>query len=234
MRWLLEALLPARCFACGRDPGLLRGGVCANCWEKMPERPPARCPLCDVTMPGGESASPALCTRCSDRRPVFDRLAAAAPYRSVARSAVLALKFRGADYLGRHLARLMAERLETPGAASVIGVPSTRRKRRTRGYNPADVLAREVARTLRLPLAPRMLMKVRETSTQSLLPLAERFANVQGAFRARSRVPKRVLLIDDVATSGATAASAARALREGGAREVLVWAFARALPGEDS
>ncbi len=122
----------------------------------------------------------------------------------------------------------MTARLEPPGpVGEVTAVPSTRRARRA-GDHAAELLGAAVAARLGAPFAPRRLEKARETERQSGLPLLRREANVRGAFRARAGCPDTVLLVDDVATSGATARECARRLRRAGARTVIVWCFARA------
>jgi predicted amidophosphoribosyltransferase len=110
----------------------------------------------------------------------------------------------------------------------VTWVPSTRRSEAERGFVPAEALARPLARLLGLPAA-RLLSKVRETRDQAGLSRAERRSNLGGAFAAIGRVPGRVILVDDVMTTGATIEACALALLHGGAREVRVVTFARAL-----
>jgi ComF family protein len=164
--------------------------------------------------------------------PLFRSLRAAAPYRGSARTILLAFKFRGADYLGERLAEVVVGRLTIPGdagsrIAEVAAVPATSRSVRSRGYHPAELLARALSRHLAIPFV-RRLRKVRETERQSGLPLARRRQNVRGAFRANGRPARTVLLVDDVATSGQTARECCAALIAGGAEQVDVWCFARA------
>lgn len=229
-------VLPSVCLACRRRDAedFFRGGVCAECWSALPVLEPSRCARCDEAIP--EAPAGAVCGRCLLDPPDFERLRAAAPYRGSARTILLAFKFQGADYLARRLAAAMAERLEPPEADAVVAVPATRRARRARGYHPADALASAVARRLGLPLSARGLVKVRETDVQSRLPASARRSNVARAFRAPRTASARVLLVDDVATSGATARECARRLALAGARSVTVWCFARAsradLPGD--
>jgi predicted amidophosphoribosyltransferase len=97
-----------------------------------------------------------------------------------------------------------------------------------RGYHPAEVLAAALARRLELPFAAGRLVKTRETERQSRLPADERAGNVRGAFAVRGAPARRVLLVDDVATSAATARECARRLARAGAGAVTVWCFARA------
>lgn len=221
-------ILPSDCLACESRPvdRLFEGGVCAACWDAVPPRQEPRCSVCDEGLPG--AAEPPICGRCLLDPPEFEALDAAAPYAGSAREILLAFKFRGADYLGARLAEVMAARLARPEAAEIACVPSTARARRARGYHPADVLAAALSRRLGIPFARRRLVKLRETEVQSRLPLSQRPGNVRRAFRAAGSPAQSVLLVDDVATSGATARECARGLAEAGARRVTVWCFARA------
>jgi ComF family protein len=232
-----DFFLPSVCLACRsipaggrRMPALFEGGVCAECWHSIPEAGPARCRRCDETLVAAPAAD--LCGRCLLDPPAFDLLRAAAPYSGPARAILHAFKFQGADYLGPRIAARMLERLCAPEADEVAAVPATRRARRARGYHPAAVLARALAAGLGIPFAPLRLTKARETEVQSRVPAARRGANVRGAFRVKGRPGRRVLLVDDVATSGATARECARRLSQAGARSIVVWCFARASRGD--
>ena len=221
-------LFPSRCLACDAAPveRLGQGGVCLACWRGLPELSPARCAGCDEALPGAEPG--ARCGRCLLDPPAFDALRAAAPYAGSARRILLAFKFRGADYLAGRLGAAMAARLPAPDAAEVVAVPATARSRRARGYHPAALLAASVARRLDLPCRTGRLRKIRETERQSLLPADRRAGNVRRAFAVEGTPAASVLLVDDVATSGATARECASRLRAAGARRVVVWCFARA------
>jgi ComF family protein len=225
--------LPARCLACDLRPveRVFRGGVCETCWSAVPHPPDSRCRVCDEPL-AAEGAR--ACGRCLIDPPPYRSLSAATPYRGTARSILLAFKFRGADYLGARLAEVVVERLSIRPAAEegdhqeVVAVPATARSLRRRGYHPAELLGRAVSLHLGIPFAPRRLRKVRETQRQSGLTLARRRQNVRGAFRASGRPPRRILLVDDVATSGQTARECSAAMLAAGAEEIDVWCFARA------
>ncbi len=206
--------------------GFLRGGVCEGCWGRLPSLDAGRCARCDEALPG--AAGSGLCGRCLLDPPEFDRLRGAAPYLGSAREVLLAFKFQGADYLGSRMAAVMTERLPIADAQEVAAVPARPRARRARGYHPAEVLAVSISRRLDLPFVHDRLVKIRETEVQSRVPAARRAANVRRAFRARGPAARRVLLVDDVATSGATARECALRLAEAGARSITVWCFARA------
>jgi predicted amidophosphoribosyltransferase len=222
-------VFPSECLACGTREAhdFFRGGVCAPCWDALPSPEPERCARCDETLPGGGGAEE--CGRCILDPPPFATLRAAAPYRGPARDILLAFKFRGADYLAPRMADAMRRRLQLPSEADeVAAVPSTPRARRARGYHPAEALAAAVARGLGVAFARGRLVKTRDTEVQSRLALSERARNVRRAYAVRGRPARRVLLVDDVATSGATARECARRLADAGAESVFVWCFARA------
>jgi predicted amidophosphoribosyltransferase len=227
-----DFLLPSRCLACESEPveELFRGGVCRGCWASLPHPEGLLCAVCDVPLPAAEAD---VCGRCRLEPPPFRGLRAAAPYRGSARSILLAFKFRGADYLAPRLAQVVVERIAVErnqgcGADFVTAVPATRGARRRRGYQPAELLGQAIALRLGVRFEARAIEKIRETPRQSGLPLAERRRNVARAFRAKDCASLRVLLVDDVATSGWTARESARALVAAGAAEVKVWSFARA------
>jgi ComF family protein len=142
-----------------------------------------------------------------------------------------AFKFGGWDLLaaplGERLAALARSTAITSGADALVPVPSTRRRNRERGYDPAVLLADETGRLLGAPRRA-LLSRTRETPPQSTLPAALRRGNVEGAFASSPRARGRVLiLVDDVVTTGATLFAAARALREAGARDVRALVLAR-------
>jgi ComF family protein len=222
-------VLPTDCLACRirRVDRFLEGGVCEGCWRGLPPLAPVRCPRCDEALGAGPGAA-TPCGRCLLDPPAFETLRAAAPYAGSAREILRAFKFGGADYIATRLAAVMHERLQLEDADEIAAVPATRRARRVRGYHPAELLAEEISALLGIPISRRRLVKRRETEVQSRLPLARRSANVRGAFRVAGRPAPKVLLVDDVATSGATARECARRLADAGARAVSVWCFARA------
>ena len=209
-----------------------RGGVCEACWEALEAPAEFRCGVCDEPLgaagvPGAQGA-PERCGRCVLSPPPYRCLRGAAPYRGVAREILIAFKFGGADFLAPRLAAVMTDRLIAAGDVEAVAAVPASARARWRTDHAAELLAASIADRLRLPFEPRRLRKVRATSRQSGLPLSERPGNVRGAFRAAPGSPRRVLLVDDVATSGATARECARALRRAGAKSVDVWCFARA------
>jgi ComF family protein len=151
-------------------------------------------------------------------------------YDGAARDAVLALKFRGLSAIGPLMARSMADCVSewAPPVAALVPVPLAGHRRRLRGYNQSELLAKELSRLTGIPIAARALVRRRSTQPQARLTGNTRRANVAGAFAAGRRVPEGgVLLLDDVITTGATLDACARALRAADASAVFALTFAR-------
>ncbi len=236
LRRVEDFFFPPGCLSCesGRSE-TFEGGICRSCWDALPAPAPVRCEGCDLPLnPAAfESIPSPRCGRCLTNPLPFEALRSVAPYAGVARAIVKAFKYEGADYLAPHLAARMLEACGgLPEFDAVLPVPATRRERRAHGFFPAGELAREVARLSGKPMRERAIRKVRETERQAQLPLERRGENVRGAFRA-AKVAGALLLVDDVATSGATLAACARELRKKGAQRVLAVAFGRALPEDN-
>jgi predicted amidophosphoribosyltransferase len=215
---VLDLLLPQRCVICGGG----RSQLCARCREELPR---IEAPLC--TRCGAPTAWPVeRCRECAGRRLAFASARAAVGYDAAARRLVHAWKERGLRRLAADAAQLVAERLPRPDVDALAFVPADRGRRLERGYNPAERLALELAELWELPCLP--LLERTRGGRQRGSSAAER-RTVRGAFRARSAAPRKVAVIDDVYTTGATAAAAASALRAAGAHRVEAVAFTRAL-----
>jgi predicted amidophosphoribosyltransferase len=182
-------------------------------------------PLCERC--GAPTAWPVeRCRECAGRRLAFATARAAVGYDQAARRLVHAWKERGLRRLAVETAELVAERLPTPEVDALTFVPADRSRRLKRGHNPAERLARELADAWELPCLA--LLERTRGGRQRGSSATER-RTVRGAFRPTGASPGRVAVIDDVYTTGATAAAAATALRKAGARHVDAIAFARAL-----
>lgn len=224
---------PSVCLLCRGSLRLpLDGPLCFDCLERFPRIEEPFCPRC--ALPYSEGVAPGLCGPCRHRPRYFRRARAASPYLDDVRLSLHALKFGGrrrvASLLGRRAGRMWVVSGELRGASAVIPVPLSPARRRERGFNQAELIARAVAREARLPLRRRVLKKTKECPPQTGLSAAARRTNVASAYRARlprSLRGKTLLLVDDVLTTGATAESAARALLAAGAGAVDVLTLAR-------
>jgi ComF family protein len=230
-RAALDIALPTLCVAC-REP-VAGVGVCPDCWAKLAfiERP--YCPRLGIPFvydPGPEMLS----MEAIANPPAYQRARAAVRYDDVAKVLVHALKYQDrtdlAPAMGRRRARAGTELLD--GADVQIPVPLHRRRGWSRRYNQSGALARVIAKQTAVQVAPDTLRRIRPTQQQVGLSRTDRARNVQGAFKvAADQIAnvqgRRIVLIDDVLTSGATVDACARALLRAKAAQVDVLVFAR-------
>jgi ComF family protein len=207
----LDVLFPRTCAGCGCGPW----PFCPSCAAELESLAPPWCRRCG-------RPSTIEVERCADcPPPPIASARAAFAYRGPAREAVHRLKFSGWRGVGEAFARALVA-LGPPPADVVTWVPLAPRRRAERGFDQAQVLARALARELALPSAA-FVRRVRATAPQARQMREERFAAMDGAFapigRGR-RSPPTVVLVDDVLTTGATAAACAAALADAGARTV--------------
>ncbi|HEX6898066.1 MAG TPA: ComF family protein [Thermoanaerobaculia bacterium] len=223
---LLHLLLPAPCLGCGAALPARRSalGLCAPCRARLAPAPADACAVCARPLAAWALPEDYRCGACRRRPPGFDRLLALWSYRPPLDAVVQALKFGRLDYLGGHLAAELAAGLgdRLSGFDRVVPVPLHWRRHLSRGYNQAERIARPLAGLLGIPCLP-ALSRRRATPPQSLLGREERLANLRRAFRAPRPAQVRglrLLLVDDVATTGATLDAAASALKKAGAAAV--------------
>lgn len=235
----LHLVFPTPCEICRQPLTLDRvSAVCGRCWAALERMPAEGCARCGWPFPaagGTRGAEVPLCQRCRETRDHFRIARAALRYRDegIARAAILLAKHGGRLALLRHLARLLAEdaprRLSLAEWDGLVPVPLHWTRRWQRGFNQAEVLARAVGRQHGLPVLGRALSRVRATPPQQG-DVGARRRNVGDAFvvLAPARVTgQRLLLVDDVFTTGATADACARVLLRAGAADVGVLTLAR-------
>lgn len=228
--WLTH-LLPLQCLLCGGDSG--RGiSLCRPCEALLPWHGPA-CPRCAHHL--SAAADPDLpCGACLRTPPPLARSLAAFDYAGPIPRLVAGLKFghelAHAAVLGELLAtRILAQESDWPEA--ILPVPLHASRLAERGFNQALELARPVARRLGLPLLSRACTRVLATPEQSTLTEAERKRNLRRAFAVTGPLPASLALIDDVITTGSTAAALARTLARAGVAEIRIWAVAKTRQG---
>lgn len=229
----LHALLPRACAHCRGDlPFGDAGPLCAACRAAVPPPPDPACVRCAAAPGPGR----VFCAACAGRLFACRLIRAAASHRGPAASLVHAFKFRGsasaARAAGALMARELARRPELSGFDALVPVPLHRNRERERGYNQAELLAREAAAASGLPILS-LLERRRGARPSWSLGRRERRAELAGAFApragaAREAEGRRLLLVDDVCASATTLEECALALRRAGARDAAALVFARA------
>lgn len=233
---LEQLLLPAECLVCHHllGPKVSDDLVCPVCrlrWR------PVRRPWCERCGQPEPHFGP--CRLCRDWPEQFRSARSAVWLDGGARSAVHALKYGGLARVGRDMAAVVARLVERPDPGSVlVPIPLGARRRARRGYNQSEALAAPLAGIWGLTNRPELLVRTRDTPTQTALTPTARLANVAGAFRVQNRpggihsafniLHSPLVLVDDVFTTGATLAEAARALAAAGFQSITAVTFGRA------
>ncbi len=233
MQSVLKVLYPPQCVTCDamvEDAGAL----CADCWQRTPFLGGLACDACGAPLVGDAADDAPLCDQCLQLARPWDRGRAALAYRDNARRLVLALKHGDRLDLAVPAAKWMARAGAPIIREGMLAVPVPAHPWRLirRRFNQAAVLARALSRLAPVDYVPDALVRIRRTRVQDGMGQEERFRNLSGAIEPHPRRAdrlggSRVLLIDDVMTSGATLAAATEAARAAGAREVCVLVLAR-------
>lgn len=237
LRPVLDFALPPRCPACGvivEAPHRF----CLPCWSKLDFLGDPCCAICALPFDYGEAVE-RQCAGCLAHPPRFDRMRAAVAYGDIPRQVALKLKYGGRPGVAETMARFMARHLDADGEPLLVPVPLHRWRIWRRGYNQSALVATALARQAGAATSLDLIRRVKATPPlKAMSPKARRDA-LRGAFRVEPErkaeaTGRRIVLIDDVYTSGATANGCARALKRAGAARVDVLCWARVVRGEDS
>jgi len=219
---IIDLLFPPRCVGCGSGGSFL----CPSCIRLLPRLYPPYCERCSIPIIRGT-----LCPTCLRSPPIIDGIRSLFWYQRAIRDAILWFKYKNLKALASPLAELMAEYLRSnPLPIDIlVAVPLHPKRIRQRGYNQSYLLARELSRLSGLVLMEGSLIRLRDTTSQTILGAQERRSNVRGAFECKDQrlAGKRIGLIDDVCTTGSTLDACAAVLKERGGSSVWGLTLAR-------
>jgi ComF family protein len=225
-------VLHATCVACDAElPWRDRTASCCNsCWSSLPRITSAKCDSCALPWSGeGEDGAAFRCIDCMSEPLPVAWCDAWGHYRGALESVLHAMKFERHDFFAEPLSGLLAETLRDADFDAIVPVPMHRSKLRRRGYNQAELLARELAKRVGVKCEPALLTRRAERATQSKLTRIERRVNVRGAFAANPRAKGRsILIVDDVCTTGETLRACAAVLANEEASRVCAIVVAKA------
>lgn len=230
---VVDLVFPPRCPLCG-EALAAHGGLCATCWAELVIPGEPACAKCQRPL-GDDIAAGSVCAPCLASPPLHDGIAAATLYNDASRKLVLAFKHGRRIALAEQLARLIVPRLEQVGPDwLIVPVPLHRWRLWRRGFNQSALLGREVAKAKGAYLLVDGLVRRKATPMLGGLGRAARMRVLSGAItvnakRASAIKGGRILLIDDVLTSGSTSEACVKALKRAGAEQVVVGCFARVL-----
>jgi ComF family protein len=220
---VLDWMYPPFCCNCDQ----IGYEICPTCWDSIETlSTKSMCNHCGKPITKGN-----ICADCEKEPPVYDQLKSWASYEGAVRSIVTGIKFGRRLGLIPYLVQPLAEVISNwnPKVDWLTAVPLGKQRQKERGYNQSDLVAREVARATHLPYTQKAVKRVRETHSQVGLNAADRQQNMQDAFQADPTICRgsSFLLFDDIATTGATLNTCAKALQIAGAENIYCFTMAR-------
>ena len=235
MQRAVALIYPDQCALCTELVDA-HGGLCVSCWRDTQFANGLTCAQCARPLPGTSDGGPELCDDCLSAPPIWSRGFAAVYYSGAGRRFVLALKYGDRTDLASTAAAWMARAASEELTPETVILPISAHWRRLlrRRYNPAVELAKALGRQVDLPVIHDGLIRHRATKTQEGLGVTDRFLNLQGAFKVNPKrmdelSGKRLIIVDDTMTSGATLTAATQATLGAGAASVSVLVLARTL-----
>lgn len=228
IKGILDIVYPPICLNCGAFSQII---LCDKCEESLPLFTKPFC--CKCGKPTVRHVP--TCRECSNKKYYISKLRALGPYNGTLKQLIKMLKYSGSfrisEYLGMKIAYSFYEELSSDKITIITYIPSRRSKRAHRGYNQSELIAKVISKTTSLPTI-KTLVKTRHTREQAGLNKTERAKNIKGSFKCiniKKINDKKIVLIDDVFTSGSTINEAAKILIRSGAKEVIGIVAARTL-----
>lgn len=222
---VLSLIYPSECPVCkGASDTFRYSPICNACWEGIKRYNGPACKVCAAPLVSEYSS---VCGECLNKKPHFSAVMNFGLYSGTLREVIHLFKFSGLRRLAGPLGEFLSE-LPIPETDGIVPVPLSKKSLRARGFNQTLLLARALAKRMELPVLMDVLLKRKETPPQIGLGAVERAANIRKAFEADGSIKsKRLILLDDVMTTGATARECAKTLVRAGAEEVVVVTLAR-------
>lgn len=227
-----DMLFPSRCVVC--ECLLDSEGLCSDCWSKIRWISEQKCRICSQPFTVEIDSVDSVCAQCLSKPPNFDKAVSVFVYDDFSKKIVLKFKHSDATYLAEILSKLMFRSaiLEIESSDLIIPVPIHFMKRLKQKYNQSELLAQKISKISGVKCEPRILKKIKQTSPQEGLSGIQRRKNVIGSFGIDDTYKyllkdKRILLIDDVFTTGSTVDECSKILKKHTAKEVIVLTLAR-------
>jgi len=223
---LLNILYPSQCPMCAASSDVFNlSPICSSCWSEIRKYRGPSCRVCALPVVSEHSK---VCGQCLKKTPPFSKVIAYGLYEDILAEAINQLKFHGIKRISKTLGRLLLS-LDLPETDGIVPVPMTIKRLRERGFNQSLLIARVIAKESKVPLLMDTLLKKKETPPQIGLSAKERLLNLKNAFEVKGNMKGlRLLLVDDVMTTGATVTECSKVLVKAGAEEVIVLTLARA------
>lgn len=222
---LLDLLYPNEgCIVCNNRIVEDDSCFCSRCLGGIPFIGDSHCKLC------GKASKEEICSDCQYDKRYFDQGFSVVEYKGAVPELIYKFKYKGQRWLSESLGKMMAQKVDVSlNIDAIIPVPLHTRKLKERGFNQAELLAREISDRINKPMLKEGLLRVRDTKTQNTLSLSQRKANLIGAFHMNEKIDVQgleILLVDDIFTTGSTINQCSKALKESGAKKVYFVTFA--------
>lgn len=245
--WTLDLIFPRFCWGCEKELGSREPGfICARCLLALPTNPSQNCLVCGIRSPSNET-----CPACRSKTKIRGLITVFSYQNEIIRKAIYALKYYSIENLAETLGRLAINHLKKEKLedffkeAILVPVPLYRRRQRRRGFNQSELIAKKIAEEFKIPVVSDLILRHRRTEIQAeIKDFKKRKANVSGAFKINPKKDfsvyknsrpalrgsggqAKIILIDDVITSGATLEVCAQALAQAGFKKIYAFAIAR-------
>jgi len=227
---IANLLLPPLCFCC--EKRILEGYLCQNCQEKLIFLDRPLCRFC--AKPLGENQT-GICKNCQKKVFPYERLLSILAYREPLISLIHPFKYTNYEYLGKFLSSLMSNHLKkirfrNYGYDFITAVPMHRHKLKSRGYNQAEILAKHLADHLKIPFQNDIIYDINIRPQQVKLSSQKRKENIEGSFRVEKNLKdKKIILVDDIFTTGSTISACAKALKDKEAQNITIITLAKTI-----